>query len=652
VPSFIRALFVAALLVYPGCAFAAEPTLLHPMFQDHAVLQRDRPISIYGQAPAGVHLTISFAAATVDATADKTGHWRALLPAMAAGGPYTLDVRSDSGAEQKASDILVGDVFLCSGQSNMQLPVRWAGNAAMEIRDATDSRIRAMTVEDHESTTPLERFANPVQWMVTSPATAGDFSASCYYFARELKKTIHVPIGMIMASWGGTRLSNWLSESGLRKLGYFNDSLDALDAYRSNPEAGQQRWSNIYQAWWRRNGKGMPWSPFYSDKDWAVAPPQLGPWAFWTGTSPDGFVGQMWMRTTVNLTAAQAAKPAILDLGSVNEDEQSWVNGRGVGGTSWAHPTSPHPIPVGVLHAGENSIVTNIFCSWRNCGLSGPAESRAIRFKDGTNVLLANPWRYKQVPDTLIAPQLPWSEVHGTAMDYNGMIAPIGHYGLRGVVWYQGASNMYFTAHYRRTLNALMDDWRKTFATDLPFLVVQLPNYGAFPTKPVASAWADIREAQRRAVAADPNAALAVAIDIGDPKVLHPPNKQELGRRLSIAARHLIYGEKIAPSGPMAQGAHVENGKVVIPFTDVTGSLVSYSGSPNAFELCGAAQASCRYVDARIQGNSVVLQGAPGKAERVRYCWGDSPICTLSDASGLPVGPFEVKIGSPQAAGR
>jgi sialate O-acetylesterase len=506
-------------------------------------------------------------------------------------------------------------------------------------------------VPDHASATALRSFADPVAWQVESPQTAGNFSAACFYFARELKKTEHVPLGLIMASWGGTRLSNWVSENGLRKLGYFDDRLDALDLYRKNPEAGQQRWSNVWQAWWRAHGKGMPWSPFYSDKDWAVAPQRLGPWALWTGTSPDGFVGQMWMRTTVKLTAAEAAKPAILDLGAVNEDEQSWVNGRGVGGTSWAHPSSPHPIPAGVLHAGENSIVTNIFCSWRYCGLSGPAETRAIRFKDGSAVLLANPWRYKQVPDTLIAPQLPWSEVHGTAMDYNGMIAPIGPYGLRGVVWYHGASNINFTRHYRQSLDALMADWRNTFNADLPFLVVQLPDYGPSPAKPTASAWADIRDAQRRAVAADPNAALAVTIDIGDTKVLHPPNKQELGRRLSIAARHLIYGEKIAPSGPMPLGdAHVEKGAVTVPFTDVTGALVSYSGSPSGFELCGAGQASCRFVNARIQGDSVVLQGAPGKATRVRYCWGDSPICNLSDAAGLPAGPFEIKIGG--TAGR
>jgi sialate O-acetylesterase len=633
---------ICAFLALSGCAFAAP--LLHPMFQDHAVLQRDKPINVYGDAPAGAHLTVTLADAKAEATAGADGHWKAVLPAMAAGGPYTLDVRSDSGAEQKADDVLVGDVFLCSGQSNMQLSVKGAGDVAAELRAATDSQIRNLNVTDHPSTTPLGTFADPVKWVVESPETAGDFSAACFYFARELKKTVHVPIGMVMASWGGTRLSNWLSEDGLRKLDYFKDSLDALDLYRTDPQAGQERWEASWRAWWKAHFNDEPWTPSFNDKDWPTAPQALGPWALWNGTSPDGFVGQTWMRTTVTLTAAQAAQPAILDLGTANEDEESWVNGRDVGGTSWAHNTSPHPIPAGVLHAGENSIVTNVFCSWRYCGLTGPAETRAIRFKDGSNALLSNPWRYREVPGNLMAPQLPWSEVHGVAMDYNGMIAPIGPYGFKGVVWYQGESNMYFVEHYRQTLDALMADWREKFGADLPFLVVQLPDYGPIPVKPSASLWADVREAQRRAVAADPNAALAVTIDIGDPQVLHPPNKQELGRRLSIAARHLIYGEKIAPSGPIPLNARIAHGHVAVSFGDVTGALVSYSGSPNAFELCGTTQASCRFVNARIAGDNVVLDGAAKGATQVRYCWGDSPICTLSDGSGLPAGPFELAI--------
>jgi sialate O-acetylesterase len=312
-----------------------------------------------------------------------------------------------------------------------------------------------------------------------------------------------------------------------------------------------------------------------------------------------------------------------------------------VGGSSLA-PAATHRLPPGLLHAGENTVVTNIFCSWKNCGLSGPADSRAIRFDDGTSVTLAGPWFYQPVKDR-IAVQLPWGPMHGITQQYNGMISPIGPYGFRAAVWYQGESNIYFAQTYQKALTALMADWRAQFGAALPFLIVQIPQYGPFPTTPTASFWSDVREAQRRAAEADSNAALTVTIDIGNPKVLHPTNKQEVGRRLAIAARHLVYGEKIAPSGPRAISASREKNRIAVRFADVTGSLVSYSGAPTAFELCGATQQSCRFVSAAVHGDLVLLPGSP-QATRVRYCWGDSPICTLTDASALPAGPFELPV--------
>jgi sialate O-acetylesterase len=220
------------------------------------------------------------------------------------------------------------------------------------------------------------------------------------------------------------------------------------------------------------------------------------------------------MRTTVDLTAEQAAQGAILDLGAVNEEDQSWINGKGVGGTSWSRKAE-HVIPAGVLHAGTNTIVTNIFCSWRNCGMSGPAETRAIRLKDGGAVVLANPWRYAPVPNGLIAPQLPWGPTHGITLLRHGMITPIGPYGFRAAVWYQGESDIYFSSQYQATMAALMADWRGTFGADLPFVIVQIPNYGPRPTQPVESVWSEVREAQRRAAMADPHAGYIVTVDIG-----------------------------------------------------------------------------------------------------------------------------------------
>ncbi len=635
-------------LIFALALLAAAPveaqTLLHPMFADHAVLQRDRPIPVYGQAVPGADVNVQLGNASLSAHADKNGQWRGTLPATPAGGPYTLRVTSGGGT-QEIHDVLVGDVFLCTGQSNMQLSVRAAANAAIEIAAAKDDQVRELSVDRVPSAVALATFTSPVSWKVESPQTAGDFSASCFYFARELRKAVKMPIGLVTVAWGGTRVRGWVSGPTLRAHGFFNDDLDMLALDQHDPAGASRRWDAAWESWWHANGKGEPWKEDASA--WPLAPAGLGPWNDWPGLSlPEGsaepgvgFVGQMWLSTHVRLTAAQAAQAATLDLGRANEEEKSWVNGQGVGGSS-QQPDARHDLPPRILHQGDNSITLNIFCSWRNCGLTGPDSTRAIRFADGTSVALDQPWHYKPV-ETLIAPQIPWGPMHGVGLQYGGMIAPIGPYGVKAAIWYQGESNIYFAQHYQAELAAMMGDWRKQFGADLPFLIVQIPDYGPTPTEPTESLWSDVREAQRRAAEADAHAALVVTIDIGNPKLLHPADKQDVGRRLSIAARHLIYGEPIAPSGARVVSARRNGDSVAVTFRDVTGTLAAYNGPPNAFELCDAT--SCHWARATLAGDHVTLSDA-GNATRVRYCWGDSPVCTLSDASALPAGPFEVQI--------
>lgn len=623
---------------------ASAASLLHPMFQDHAVLQRDQPIRIYGQAPSGTQISVRLDNASAMTRTAADGQWSVTLAAMPAGGPYTLQVRG-GGESQQVNDVLLGDVFLCTGQSNMALSVRRAANFDAETAAATDGAIRMLTIDRIASPAVLKTFSTPVSWKIASPQTVQDFSASCFFFARELRKTVKVPIGLVTAAWGGTRVRGWVSHSGLRKLGIFNGDLDMLALQQHDPDAASRRWDTAWENWWRAHGKGEPWKEDTSS--WPVAPMPLRAWGDWPGLSlPDGsaesgvgFVGQLWLSTHVTLTAAQAAQGATLELGRINEEEKSWVNGHGIGGTS-QQPNAVHVLPKGLLKAGDNSITLNIFCSWRNCGLTGPDTTRQLRFADGSSLLLDKPWRYKAV-DTLIAPQLPWGPMHGVGLQYNGMIAPIGAYGFKGAIWYQGESNLYFAKTYQPVLESMMRDWRNQFGAGLPFLIVQIPNYGLAPIKPGESLWSDVREAQRKTAESDAKAALVVTFDVGDAKNLHPPNKQEIGRRLSIAARNLVYGETIAPSGARVASARRDGDTVTVSFQDVNAALQAYNGEPNAFELCDAT--ACRWARASVTGNSVTLAGV-GAATKVRYCWGDSPICTLSDASGLPAGPFEIAI--------
>jgi sialate O-acetylesterase len=631
-------------VVLLAAASANAAPLLHPMFNDHAVVQRGQPLPVYGTARPGAEVSVQLGNETATTHADKNGDWRAALPALPAGGPYTM--RATSGGDaQEIHDVLVGDVFLCTGQSNMQVNVRYAANSTAEIAAARDDQVRELAVDRVPSPVALKTFTSPVSWKVESPETAGDFSASCFYFARELRKHVKVPIGLVTVAWGGTRVRGWVSRPTLRASGFFIDDTDMLMLRQRDPAAASRRWDAAWESWWHANGKGEPWKEDASS--WAVAPTALGPWGEWPAlASPEGsaepgvgFVGQMWLSTRVHLTAAQAAQPATLALGRATEEEKSWVNGVGVGGSS-LDPDARHELPRGLLHEGDNTVTVNIFCSWKNCGLLGPASSRAIRLADGSSVLLDQPWRYKPV-DTIIAPQIPWGPMHGVSLQYGGMISPIGPYGVKAAIWYQGESNLYFAQTYQAELADMMADWRKQFGAALPFMIVQIPDYGPTPTTPTESLWSDVREAQRRAAEADPHAALVVTIDIGDPKLLHPTNKQEVGRRISIAARHLLYGEAIAPSGARMMAAKRNGDAVTVSFRDVTGALSAYNGQPNAFELCDAR--ACRWARATVAADHVTLSDA-GNATRVRYCWGDSPVCTLSDASSLPAGPFEVAI--------
>ena len=624
----------------------AGPQLLHPMFQDHAVVQRDQPIRVYGETTADTLVTVTLGTAGGQVRAAGDGRWAVTLPAMAAGGPYALTVTANA-ETRSAADVLIGDVFFCAGQSNMAFSQRQAQGAAEDARTATDAQIRHFNVPSNASLTTRTTFAGTPRWIVGSPDTVGGFSAACYYMARELKQTIDVPIGLVTAAYGGARLRNYLSEASLRKVGLENEDLDILALYRRDQPAAIRRWGVRWETWWTtRPRDGQPWTAEYDDTSWRTAPAGLGPWALWNGgTNPDGFIGNMWLRTTVTLTEAQAAKAdATVDLGSINQEDETWVNGTYAGASSFAARTR-YPIPAGVLKAGLNTIVTNIYCGWRDCGMRGAAETRAIRFGDNTSVALANPWRYQELPDGLIGPRLPWGATHGMTMHYNGMVAPVGPYGFRGGVWYQGESDVHFGIdYYTKTLPALMGEWRRQFERpDLPVLIVQLPGYGPTPVEPVSSTWANVREAQRRAALADGHAALVVTADIGDPTDLHPTNKREVGRRLAIAARAQIYGERLFPSGPIVSSVTRRGTSVVVAFRDVSGALTLKSGTPSGFELCGAAQETCRWADARIEGHTVVLANA-GRATRVRYAWGGTPVAPLSDEVGLPAGPFEMAV--------
>ena len=647
---------VALIVLIAGCclsAVRAQTLTLEELFRDHAVLPRERPIAVWGRAVAHEPVTVSLASSSVRAQADDAGVWRATLPAMPSGGPFVLSARSASGTVS-ASDVLLGDVFLCSGQSNMEFPVQRADDAPNEIANSANPTIRMLTVAHAASPVPLTRFAESVSWQIAGPESVPGWSAACFFFARDLQRAIHVPIGLIHSSFGGSNIRAWISAAGLPHGDEYQRGLRLLQLYVKDPRQAQLQFAAQWEQWWRgKTGESRgaePWNaklPGEGEGSWRVAPAGLGDWRSWGVPELEGFTGVLWFRTHITLTADQARSAVGLSLGAINQIDQTWINARPLGNTFGYNAERYYQLPEGMLHAGDNLIVVNIASTYGVGGLLAGPTPRALHLRSGVAIPLSGEWRYRVVPVRVgYPPWAPWQSVGGMTTQYNAMIAPLRDYGLRGVLWYQGESNTGEAEGYQALLAALMGDWRRQFGAELRYLIVQLPNYGAPPIRPAESGWAALREAQRRAAANDPHAGLVVTIDVGEPRNLHPSDKQDVGARLARAARHVVYGEAIAPSGPTPRDAARRGDRIVVGFTDVEAGLVAYShDNPIGFELCADSVGTCRFARSRLDGTDVVLDIPDALSPtRVRYCWADSPVCTLYDASGLPVGPFEVRI--------
>jgi sialate O-acetylesterase len=629
------------------------PPLLAAIFSDHAVLQRDRPIDVWGRAQPGEQVTVALDNDTRKAQADASGAWAVTFPAMRTGGTHSITARTPT-RTQSVKDLLIGDVWLCSGQSNMEWTVRNALNAGWEAAHSADNQVRHVAIPRSAALEPRADFAAPLEWKVAGPDTTPDFSAVCYYFARELKRTASadVPQGLINSSWGGTRIETWLSRAALRQLGRDEHGLELLGQYAADRAAGSSQWGRELQKWWSAQPANQGVEPWIMEKGkatgtWTPAPAKLTPWESWGVPALAEYDGMMWYRANAKLTAAQAKQATKISLGVIDDVDQVWINGQPFA-SGFGEVERSYDVPAKLLKAGDNVVVVNVFDMWGSGGLHGDAGQFALRFADGSSAPLAA-WEYQRPPEGIAGiPRAPWEPIAGINILYNGMIAPLGKYGLRGVAWYQGEANAGLgdAKQYQQQLQMLFTDWRRQFDNPLPFFVVQLANFNKLVTTPVNSGWAKLRDAQRRAVSEDGNAGLAVTIDIGNRDDIHPTNKQEVGKRLARAARHVVFGEKISASGAAPQAAKRGLGGVDVTLGDYDGELLVIGAKdPAGFELCGDAQATCHFVRAQLEGGVVKLEDpAPEKATRVRFCWADAPLCNLYDTTGLPVGPFEIPV--------
>ena len=632
-----------SLLILPGLLASsalAAPTI-DPQFGDHAVIQRDKPIVLSGTASPGERLTVAFGDERRSTAADARGRWQASFGARKAGGSLTIRVAGNRG-ETSANDIDIGDVWLCSGQSNMEYPLRRALNGDGEVQGSMDNDLRVMKVPQQLAGEPQSQFADAPAWQRAAPDSVRDFSAACYFLARDLRATEKVPIGAIDDSWGGTPIRAWMDEAAVRSSGGEKPA-DVVDLHRSNPTAAVRQFGAEWGAWWRsQTGDKAGEEPWNASNRLSWKPlPSLTYWDTW-GPGWKAWIGAIWARKDVSLTAAEAAQAATLSLSAVDDIDQTFVNGFAVGGKN--DPSNPrsYAVPKGVLKAGENEILVYVRNVWGQGGFKGPATQFALSVADGHSKQLASGWEYSKIADSVGEPPIsPWGGSSGVSTIYNAMVAPLGPLGIKGVAWYQGEADV-GQAGYDRRLAAWMANWRTQFRDpQLPFLIVGLAGWGKPVSHPVESGWASLINEQRLATERDRRSALASAIDLGEPNDIHPANKQEVGRRLALAAHSLVYRDG-GTVGPLPVGVLRQGDKIVLSFTK---PLQTLSGSnANAFELCGPPEGSCRYGDARVNGAKVEIAGDGQPVTRVRYAWADYPIVNLYDADMLPVPVFEISV--------
>lgn len=651
IPLMKRICLAILLMVSLLSIVSAEPAklpLLHPLFGDHAVLQRDMRVPVWGWTEPGASVTVAFAGQNQTAKADAKGKWMVRLkPMRASSEPRNLTV-SSSAAEGSVTikDVLVGDVWLGSGQSNMEMGIELC-DAAADIANANFPNLRLLTIPKRTEAAPIE--IPQCAWLPCSPETIkqgswGGFSATAFYFGRELHRELNIPIGLIHSSWGGTVAEAWTSAEALEKLEDFSSSLDWIRQMRS--ENGQVNYSTAYDSWFLKKDSGTQhnWQKAKTDSDWKTvsAPLTFEQWGL------ERFDGVAWFRNEFTLPEDWAGKDLQLQLGWVDDYDTAWVNGVKVGETFRVDEGRNYRIPSSALKPGKNTIAIRVLDTGGNGGFGGNAgQLRIVPTGDSeaTPLSLADNWQLR-TSATFAELALPAVSPRSNNPNvptylYNGMIAPLLPFAIKGAIWYQGESNADRAGQYRRLLPTMIADWRSRFGVgDFPFYLVQLASFQPGAAEPRDHSWAFLREAQAQTVRDVPNTGMAVAIDIGDVHDIHPKDKRNVGHRLALCALAETYGKDIEYSGPWYRSMKVTKDGIRLKFDHTDGGLVARGGTLKGFSIAGGDR-KFFWADAVIDGNTVVVSSSKvPEPVAVRYAWDTSPECSLYNAAGLPAVPF------------
>ncbi|MCE4553073.1 sialate O-acetylesterase [Roseateles cellulosilyticus] len=629
-----------SLLLGVSAAAAQADVRLAQVFGDHMVLQREQPILVWGWAKPGATLAVELAGRKASAKAGVDGHWRATLAALPAGGPHELHVSGDGQA--RLTDVLVGDVWLLGGQSNMEWPLAPTDTGPQEVASPQNAQLRQLRVPLRASLAPEADIA-PAPWVVAEAGAVGDFSAIGYHFARRMQAAQGVPIGLVNAAWGGSHLETWMRRELALRDPALTRAVQSLPASNEAfATARRERVETVVNAW----QPGLPWQGVDAS-GWSAAAdidtgwPMLQAPQLWETQGLPDLDGIVWLRRRIELDTAQAAGAATLHLAKVDDCDEVWVNGQRVGGQCGYSLQRHYTLAAGVLRPGTNWIAVRVTDYGGGGGIYGDASDLRLDTAAGA-VPLAGAWRAR-----VEKPSVPTSPTANDAptLAHNGLIAPLQGLKFRGVLWYQGESNTGRAAAYEGDFQRLIQDWRAQFSQpQLPFLFVQLAAYLPLAdNRPGQGGWAELRAAQAAALAL-PHTGMAVALDVGDAADIHPRNKRAVGDRLAALALHELGLRQSPATGPQLATTEVRGAEVWLRFKNTAGGLRPAKGGEalRGFLLAGADH---RFVpaDARIAAPDLVVVTSPAvpAPQAARYAWVDNPSeSNLVGGDGLPASPL------------
>lgn len=655
-PRFLLAALCAALCVTSAAQSAAPtPLRLAGVFGDNMVLQRGAHLPVWGWAPPGSRVTVRFLGSRAVAKAGDDGRWRAKLGSQQPGGPFELSVECEA-TSLTLHNVMVGDVWLCSGQSNMAMALGLVKDGPAEVAAADHPGVRLLAVSRRVGVRPADDIGTS-GWKVCTPDTATSFSAVAYLFGRDLHRHTGVPVGLVHASWGGTPVESWMSEEALAALPRWRDRIRDLE----RPDAGADSASlaaahRARMAAWERivderdpGNAGETWAaPGHDDSDWeTMALP-----GSWDTRDLPTYDGTVWFRRTVEIPEQLLGQNLRVVLSDADDDDRTYVNGHLVGSTRGFGKVRRYAIPPGVARAGTNQVTVRVLDFAAGGGISGDPAYLRVDATDSSGTItiipLAGEWRWRRGVELTDVPHRPVETTSAMRLAglYNGMIRPLAPVALKGVIWYQGESNAPRAAQYRALFPAMIRDWRRTWdAGALPFLFVQLPEFLPADPRPVDSSWAELREAQAMALEL-PRTGMAVTLGLGNPDDIHPLNKQDVAARLVRLARHVAYGEQdVVPCGPLYRrdsARHTGDGWMRLRFVHTGAGLRARGGELRGFALAGEDRVFHWADETRIEGNDTVLvrSAAVPRPVAVRYAWHSNPDATLENSEALPAGPF------------